>query len=112
MDHRQFSRRVLIQAGAATTAFAGIGVATGKPPQKHARRSLARDVLTWNDKSTVTLLSPAARRAVDAALNYGDRLEVKETELIMSDESMTVDDRACFFVAVRLRYCRLALQSC
>jgi hypothetical protein len=100
MDHSQFTRRVLIQAGAATTAFAGIGVASGKPPKKHARRSSARDVLTWNDKSSVPLLSPAARRAVDAALTYGDRLKVKESGLIMSDESMTVDGRACFFVAV------------
>ena len=100
MDHSQFTRRALIKAGAAATAFAGIEVASGKPPQKHARRSSARDVITWDDKSTVPLLSPAARRAIDAALNYGDRLEVEETGLIMSNESMTVDGRACFFVAV------------
>jgi len=100
MDHDRISRRSLIKAGIATTSLASLGAASGDSLSRHARKSSSRNHITWEKDSDSPQLSPAALRTVEAAITYGDRLRIKDSGLIMSDEWMSVDGRSCFFVAV------------
>lgn len=100
MAFGKLTRRTFIQVGAAGAAVAGVDSASPKPSRMRARPAGPRDVVVWNEGSQSPELSPAARRAVNAVLNYGDRYRDKESGLILGDEFKTVDGRSCYFVAM------------
>ena len=100
MESKKLTRRRFIHAGVASTAVAGIASSSSEPPSMRARPTGPRDVVVWTEGSKAPELSPAARRAVNAVLAYGDRYQENDTGLILGDEFMNVDGRTCFFVAI------------
>ena len=99
MGREMLTRRSFIQVGAACAA-AGVTSASVKSSEMRAKQAGTREVVVWTPGSRTPRLSPAARRAVNVALGYGDRYQEKSTGLIQSDEALTVDGRSSFFFAV------------
>ncbi len=86
-----------MKAGAAGAATSRIASAS---PRRRVKSAKKRAVVEWPQGARAPILSPAARRAVNVALAYGDRYQDKESGLILGDEWLNVDGRSCFFFAV------------
>ena len=100
MKTDRLTRRIFIQGSVATTALAKVATGAGDDLTRTTHKVDEKKVIQWNGDSAVPILSPAARRTIDVALEYGDRLRDEETGLVKSDEWKNVDGLASFFIAV------------
>ena len=82
MVHRTLTRRAFIESGAVGAALAGATATSSESSTLHARSAGQRHIVRWTREDTPPELSPAARRAVNAALAYGDRYQDQDTGLI------------------------------